>query len=345
MFGGNIDALGAIYKRVIRFHFMDMSKDRICIFGLGVTVLLVVTICSTMRFSPPLCAMRTLSAARTVRVAAIQCPSQMGKVTSNQQRLTRLITEAARRGAKIVVLPECAVSGYYDPLDDRKWSRRSEPGENENELPVSAIAERIPGPSTRQFGALAKALSIYIALPLAEVERGMFYNSVALIHPNGNVIARHRKRNLWTPGDSTWATSGNGEAQVVATPYGRLGLMICFDVHVMAARLKDKADIVLYSVGWYGPNTEGWYRDIFPEKYVKPNGFAVVAANWSAESPNDLWQGAGYSTIFDRNGAVLAMSSKTSAEDIVIADLPIAEGAVIELEPISRLSVRDSEEE
>src|ERR1051326_2573536 len=101
--------------------------------------------------------------------------------------------------------------------------------------------------------------------------------------------------------------------------------MICYDVHVMAARLKNKADIVLYSVGWYGPNTEDWYKDIFPAKYVKPNGFAVIAANWSAESSDDLWQGAGYSSIFDRNGTVLAISNKTSGEDIVYADLEVSQ--------------------
>src|SRR6185295_11061141 len=134
---------------------------------LPATVVLVAVFCMAIRLPLP-----EVHTPRRVRVAAIQCPSQMGKMWANQQRLKRLITQAARRGAKIVVLPECAVSGYFDPLEDRKWSSNAEPGENE--LPVSAIAERIPGESTRFFSALAKELSIYVTVPLAEADRGFY---------------------------------------------------------------------------------------------------------------------------------------------------------------------------
>jgi hypothetical protein len=37
------------------------------------------------------------------------------------------------------------------------------------------------------------------------------------------------------------------------------GLMICFDFHTLPPLLaKQEADIVLYSVGWYGPNEKNW---------------------------------------------------------------------------------------
>lgn len=263
---------------------------------------------------------------RTVRVAAIQCPSQLGKLRDNRTRLTELITQAAKQGAKIVVLPECAVHGYYDPLEDERWTRSATP--DDNELPASGVAEHVPGTSTRYFGELAKTLGIYVTVPLVEGFNEQYFNTVVLMGPDGKIAARHRKNNLWPPGDSSWAEAGAGDAQVAATPYGRLGLMICYDVHTMPRRLRGKADIVLYSVGWYGPNTEGWYRDIFPRNVVKPNGFAVIAANWSAPSGDELWQGVGYSTIFKADGTVVAMSSRTSGNDIVFGDLPIAESAV-----------------
>ena len=49
---------------------------------------------------------------RTVKVAAVPCSSQLGEVAANTQKLTRLIREAAAHGAKIVVLPEAAITGY-----------------------------------------------------------------------------------------------------------------------------------------------------------------------------------------------------------------------------------------
>ena len=261
--------------------------------------------------------------AKMVRVAAIQCPSIIGKLVQNRERLSALIVEAARRGARIVVLPECAVPGYMDARNDITWERATGNRSGSEDRPVALVAERVPGPSTKFFGELARTLSIYLSVPLIEDDRGKYYNCVVLIGPDGRIAARHRKSNLWPPGDAGWASEGSGQPQVVATPYGRLGLMICYDVHVMPRRLKGKADIVLYSVGWYGPNTEDWFHERFPLEYVKPNAFAVIAANWSAESADEAWQGAGYSSIIDRDGTVLAVSTKTDGNDIIIADLPV----------------------
>lgn len=48
----------------------------------------------------------------TVKVAAVQCSSDLGAVEANLAKLAFLIEEAARNGAKIIVLPETAVTGY-----------------------------------------------------------------------------------------------------------------------------------------------------------------------------------------------------------------------------------------
>ncbi len=303
----------------IRIPLLSMALALLCVF----LAALKLTPRQDFTVSLPALPAPTLNSApgRTVRVAAIQCPSQMGRLRENRVRLTELITQAAKRGAKIVVLPECAVHGYFDPLEDLKWTRSTEP--DAHELPASDVAEHVPGTSTRYFGDLARTLGIYLTVPLVESDRGVYFNSVVLMGPDGKIAARHRKSDLWNEGDSSWATAGVGDAQVASTPYGRLGLMICHDYQTLPKQLRGKADIVLYSVGWYGPNTEGWYSDMFPRQVVVPNGFAVIAANWAAAASDDLWQGVGYSTIYKADGTVVAMSSRTSGNDIVYGDLPI----------------------
>lgn len=47
----------------------------------------------------------------TVRVAAVQCSSDLGDVAGNRKKLIGLVEEAAGNGAKIVVLPEAASPG------------------------------------------------------------------------------------------------------------------------------------------------------------------------------------------------------------------------------------------
>src|SRR5262249_2269366 len=63
----------------------------------------------TLTADPPTAPVSKL---QTVKVAAVQCSSELGAVEANRQKLTALVREAAREGAKIVVLPETSVTGY-----------------------------------------------------------------------------------------------------------------------------------------------------------------------------------------------------------------------------------------
>ena len=283
------------------------------------TVLGVALVAACGRWASP--GERRAVADGMVRVAAIQCYSRMGETEYNRKLLTALIAKAAERQAKILVLPECAVHGYMNPARDHVWSKKPT---YKGELPVEKVAETVPGPSTRYFARLAKRYGIYLVVPLVEVADGRFYNTQVLLAPNGNILLRHRKWSLWPPGDAAWASEGKTPVQVATTPYGRLGLMICHDVHVLPSKLKEaKADIVLYSLGWYSPNSDMWFRDIFPRRYVVPNGFAVVGANWCADRGGPAWPGQGHSFVFGRDGSLLAMARTTRGAAIVLGDIPI----------------------
>ncbi|MEI7900726.1 MAG: carbon-nitrogen hydrolase family protein [bacterium] len=259
------------------------------------------------------------NAKKTVRVAAIQCPSTMGKTEENVQNITNLVRQAAAGGAKIVVLPECAVQGYLDPTAWTSWSKSGE-----GEWNVGHVAEPVPGPITKLFARLADELNIYLCIGLIEAGTNGFFNSQVLLSPDGVMVAHHRKRALWTPGDSMWCTPGDLPVQVVKTEFGKIGLMICFDFHVLPPLLaKRGADIVLYSVGWYGPNEKMWFGEMFPEKAVIPYGFDVVLANWTSATESQEWPGRGHSCIINGKGKVLAMSDAVSGNGIVYGDLEI----------------------
>ena len=74
---------------------------------------------------------------------------------------------------------------------------------------------------------------------------------------------------------------GTLESQVVETEYGCLGLMICYDHHIMPPLLSTKnVDIVLCSVGLNGP--DNWFGIHFPRLAAKHN-FSAVVDNWSHE--------------------------------------------------------------
>lgn len=60
----------------------------------------------------------------TVRVAAIQMASELGRITSNRDRMSVLANQAASLGANFVVFPECALQGYMDVSGNRTWPLR-----------------------------------------------------------------------------------------------------------------------------------------------------------------------------------------------------------------------------
>ncbi|HBC87134.1 MAG TPA: hypothetical protein DCZ94_09290 [Lentisphaeria bacterium] len=255
-----------------------------------------------------------------VKVAAIQCYSRMGQVEYNRKLLTGLMTSASEKGAKIIVTPECAVQGYMDPAGGVAWTKQEKKAEDR--MSVGEYAETVPGPSTEYFASLSKKLGVYLCIGMIEKDKKSFFNSQVLLSPEGKIIAHHRKKNLWPPGDGLWASEGDLPVQIVQTEFGKLGLLICYEIHLLPKKLAEgKTDIALYSVGWYGPNEDNWFFIILPRDYVKPYGYSIVVSNWSADKSSEGWVGIGRSCIINSDGKLLSSAEKDKGEEIVISEL------------------------
>ena len=178
----------------------------------------------------------------TVRVAAIQCSSDLGAVEANRAKLTTLVREAAAGGARIVVLPETAVTGYLSQNLRVNWHVPGRPLEPRFEgVDPREAAEPVPGPSTRHFAALADELDVWLTVPLLERADGAegeprYFNTVCLVTPDGETVAHYRKLTPWPYPEKSWATPGDRGVQTADTPYGRVGLAICFDIHTILER-------------------------------------------------------------------------------------------------------------
>src|ERR1043166_4452162 len=170
---------------------------------------------------------------KTVKVAAVQCSSDLGNVAANTKKLTTLVKEAAGHGAKIVVLPETSITGYLSQDLKTNWHIDGWPIEkNFQSLDPAKHAETVPGPSTRHFCQLAKDLGIYLTIPLLEVDQKgaggpRYFNTVCLANPNGELVAHYRKLTPWPYPEKSWATPGDRGVQTFDTEYGRVGLGIC----------------------------------------------------------------------------------------------------------------------
>ncbi|MGA1832805.1 nitrilase-related carbon-nitrogen hydrolase [Rhizobium wenxiniae] len=180
------------------------------------------------------------------KAAAIQFEPHFGEKERNIEALLTLVEEAAKSGAKLITMPEMATTGYC-------WYDRTE---------VSSFVETIPGPSTDRFAELAREYDCFIVLGLPEVaaESNLYYNSAALIGPDG-LVGVHRKTHPYIS-EPKWAASGDLGHQVFDTKIGRIAILICMDIHfIETARLAalGGADVICHISNWLAERTPAPY--------------------------------------------------------------------------------------
>ena len=155
----------------------------------------------------------TNGSAGPVRVAVAQTDPELGAIEKNLARAIEVVGEAASRGAKLVVFPECALSGYMlDDLDE-----------------LERFAEPVPGPATSRLAEACARWQVYAVVGLLEQGLDAIYNSAVLVGPEG-LIARYRKAHLPGLGLDRFVAHGNTPFAVHDTPVGRIGMAICYDI-------------------------------------------------------------------------------------------------------------------
>ncbi|MGO8747946.1 MAG: carbon-nitrogen hydrolase [Thermoguttaceae bacterium] len=173
---------------------------------------------------------------------------QMAMAGQREENLARAqdrIVEAAARGARVICLPELFLSPYFCQVED--FQRFD-------------LAETIPGPATEVLGALAARLDVTLVAPIFEKRApGVYHNSAAVLDNHGRLAGHYRKMHI--PDDPAfyekfYFTPGDLGFLAVPTPWGRLGILICWDQWFPeAARLTAMAgaDILLYptAIGWH----------------------------------------------------------------------------------------------
>ena len=157
----------------------------------------------------------------SVKVAGIQMASSP-QVGSNLTEAERLIAIAAGQGAKIVVLPEYfCIMGIKD-ID--KVAVRETAGD---------------GPIQRFLAKMAKKYKIWLiggTVPISSNYPNKVRNSCLVFNDKGVQVARYDKIHLFGLDlgtehyhEENTIESGN-EVVVVETPYGKIGLSICYDL-------------------------------------------------------------------------------------------------------------------
>ena len=273
-----------------------------------------------------------VKASRTFVAAAVQAVSKFGEPAANRKHLEELVREAAAKGAEVIVLPEAAVTGYMSSDLKRTWQLGGrDVTEGLTGLSPEHVAESVPGPSTEAFGRLADELDVYLTVPLVEFDpqTGKYYNTVALMGPDGRLLLHYRKINPWPWAERAWTSHGNYGNVFVDTPLGRMGVLICYDINFEPPDLRKLGvDHLLYPIAWVDSENSDWFTKKLPD-IARQNNLDIIGANWTVPpGSKPQWHGYGHSLIISRRSHILAKVDADSAEQIVYAELSIPENPV-----------------
>jgi 5-aminopentanamidase len=177
----------------------------------------------------------TGSARNVVVVACCQVTPALGDPAANRELVADAVAQAAAGGASVIVLPELISSGYAF----------------ESQAEARTSAEPADGPTLTGWARLAARHGVVIVGGFCELGADRVHNSAALVDQSG-LRCVYRKAHLWDK-ERLWFAPGSAAPPVVDTRFGRISVMICYDLEFPEwVRLPalDGAQLLCAPVNW-----------------------------------------------------------------------------------------------
>ncbi len=234
----------------------------------------------------------------TVALAQMDCA--LADKERNLCHCVSLIDTAARQGARLVVFPEAALTGYgFASLEE-----------------AQPHAEPVPGPATERLLDKCRSANVFAIVGLLEQEGDAIYNTAALLGPVG-YIGKYRKLHLPFLGVDRFVTPGDAPAAVFDTALGNIGLLICYDLRFPEAARSlalAGADMIVVPTNWPS-GAESNAQILLPARALENNVFVAACDRVGEESG---FRYIGMSGIAGPNGKWL-VQTETSAEQLLYA--------------------------
>ena len=154
---------------------------------------------------------------RNVKVAATQMSCSTNK-EENIAKADKLVREAARQGAQIILLQELFETPYFCQKEKSDYYVHA------TELEENA--------AIRHFRQVAKELKVVLPISFYEKKNNARYNSLAVIDADGEVLGRYRKSHIPDgPGyeEKFYFNPGDTGFKVWNTRYAKIGVGVCWD--------------------------------------------------------------------------------------------------------------------
>ncbi len=243
--------------------------------------------------------------------AAVQAAPVFLDREATVEKACELIVEAGNAGADLIVFPETWIPGY--PF----WTSSATVFSGDVFAQLWKNSVEIPSSATNRLAQAAQRASAYVVMGINErdtVSRGTLYNTQLYLSPEGEIIHRHRKLMPTFTERTVWGMGDGSDLQVLETPLGRIGGLICWEHEMTLAKF------ALYAQGeqvhcatWPAYSSQNAHIDFGMRQYAFEGAcFAVSSCgvvtpgSLPSELGGDRVKANGGSAIIGPNGEYLA---------------------------------------
>lgn len=252
---------------------------------------------------------------RSLTVASVQM-AMVDEVADNVATAERLVRDAARQGAAVVLIPELFEGPYF--------CKDMAPAHFDRAQPIDGH------PTIAHFAALAAELDVVLPLSVYERANQATFNSLAMIDADGSVLGVYRKSHIPDgPGytEKYYFNAGDTGFRVWETRHGTIGAAICWDqwfpesARCMALM---GAEVLCYptAIGSEPPDPEWdssghWQRVM--QGHAGANLVPLIASNRVGHEVGETTEITFYGSSFiaDATGAKVAEAGRESDEVLV----------------------------
>jgi nitrilase len=270
---------------------------------------------------------------RMVRVAAVQIAPDLDTPTGTLDRVLAAITEAAGKGARLVVFPETFVPWYpyFSFIRPPMLT-----GAEHIHLYDNAVV--VPGPVTEAVAAAAKKHGMVVVLGVNERDHGSLYNAQLIFDADGTLLLKRRKITPTFHERMIWGQGDGAGLKVVDSAVGRIGALACWEHYNPLARYALMAQHEEIHVAQFPGSLVG---QIFADQIevtirhhaLESGCFVVNATGWLSEAqiaqispdegPRKGLRGGCMTAIVSPEGNHI-VPPLTSGEGMLVADLDMA---------------------
>jgi len=256
--------------------------------------------------------LNTMSEMSQLKIGLCQMPVTSDKM-KNIAVAREHIEQACGMGSELVMLPEIWNGPYASVLF----------AEYAETVPsVGDVAEEVKSPSVHMLTASAKEYGVWLVggSVSERAADGKIYNTCVVVNPDGKIVGKHRKMHLFDIDvqkpkkmyfKESQTLTGGDSFTVVDTPWGKVGVGICYDIRFpdMAIAMRQAGARLLVYPAAFNMVTGPAHWELLARARAMDNQVFVALCSPACvteEEGNTGYVAYGHSTVVDPWGEVRA---------------------------------------